>query len=194
MKTTVGTIVNQPLLVRVLLRMHLLNGISLVGMVMEGHLKGVAMRDPLSARPFEGLKFIDVGCGGGILSEPLARMRAAVTGVDAVKKNIKIARFHSDLDPVTSKLECQCTTAVKSYNAEKGRANKVPKLRLLPGVPKQPGGIECGYYVMRYMKDIINDDTLSFSTKWAVKTRKGYTQQQLDEVRMEVADYLQTLL
>ncbi|XP_040366111.1 uncharacterized protein LOC121050406 [Rosa chinensis] len=84
--------------------------------------------------------------------------------------------------------------AVKTYNAEKGRVTKVPKLKLLPGAPKQPGGVECGYYVMRYMKDIINDDTLSFSTKWAVKDRKGYTQQQLDEVRIEVADYLQTLL
>ncbi|XP_062011742.1 uncharacterized protein LOC133728340 isoform X2 [Rosa rugosa] len=84
--------------------------------------------------------------------------------------------------------------AVKTYNAEKGRVNKVPKLKLLTGAPKQPGGVECGYYVMRYMKDIINDDTLSFSTKWAIKDRKGYTQQQLDEVRIEVADYLQTLL
>ncbi|PRQ20360.1 putative Ulp1 protease family catalytic domain, putative transposase, Ptta/En/Spm, plant [Rosa chinensis] len=103
------------------------------------------------------------------------------------------------LDPLPNPVhytawETAVMNAVKSYNAEKGRANKVPKLRLLPGVPKQPGGIECGYYVMRYMKDIINDDTLSFSTKWAVKTRKGYTQQQLDEVRMEVANYLQTLL
>ncbi|PRQ57864.1 hypothetical protein RchiOBHm_Chr1g0352991 [Rosa chinensis] len=47
---------------------------------------------------------------------------------------------------------------------------------------------------MRYMKDIINDDTLSFPTKWAVMTRKVYTQDELDEVRIEVADYLQTLL
>ncbi|KAM5569467.1 hypothetical protein ABKV19_016804 [Rosa sericea] len=62
------------------------------------------------------------------------------------------------------------------------------------GVPKQPGGVECGYYVMRYMKDIINDDTLSFSTKWAAKSRNSYTQEQLDEVRIEAADYLQTLL
>ncbi|KAM5584863.1 hypothetical protein ABKV19_004299, partial [Rosa sericea] len=62
--------------------------------------------------------------------------------------------------------------AVKSFNAETGRANKVPKLKLLSGVPKQPGGIECGYYVMRYMKEIINEDTFSFPTKWAAKTRK----------------------
>ncbi|KAF3969281.1 hypothetical protein CMV_006925 [Castanea mollissima] len=70
-------------------------------------------KDPNSARPFEGLKIVDVGCGGGILSEPLARMGATVTGVDAVEKNIKIARIHADLDPVTSTIEYCCTTAEK---------------------------------------------------------------------------------
>ncbi|RWW23420.1 hypothetical protein GW17_00012334 [Ensete ventricosum] len=52
-------------------------------------------KDPFSARPFEGLKIVDVGCGGGILSEPLARMGATVTGIDAVEKNIKIAQIHA---------------------------------------------------------------------------------------------------
>ncbi|XP_050242558.1 ubiquinone biosynthesis O-methyltransferase, mitochondrial-like isoform X3 [Quercus robur] len=70
-------------------------------------------KDPNSATPFEGLKIVDVGCGGGILSEPLARMGATVTGVDAVEKNIKIARIHADLDPVTSTIEYCCTTAEK---------------------------------------------------------------------------------
>ncbi|XP_009350009.2 ubiquinone biosynthesis O-methyltransferase, mitochondrial [Pyrus x bretschneideri] len=76
-------------------------------------------RDPLSPRPFEGLKFIDVGCGGGIVSEPLARMGATVTGVDAVEKNIKIARVHADLDPVTSRIEYQYTTAEKLVEEQK---------------------------------------------------------------------------
>ncbi|KAM7485506.1 hypothetical protein LguiA_001515 [Lonicera macranthoides] len=70
-------------------------------------------KDPYCARPFEGLKFVDVGCGGGILSEPLARMGATVMGIDAVDKNIKIARLHADLDPVTSSIEYRCTTAEK---------------------------------------------------------------------------------
>ncbi|CAF1827132.1 unnamed protein product, partial [Brassica napus] len=52
-------------------------------------------KDPSSARPFEGLRLIDVGCGGGLLSEPLARMGATVTGIDAVEKNVKIARLHA---------------------------------------------------------------------------------------------------
>ncbi|XP_057448750.1 ubiquinone biosynthesis O-methyltransferase, mitochondrial-like [Lotus japonicus] len=68
-------------------------------------------KDPCSAKPLEGLKIVDVGCGGGILSEPLARLGATVTGVDAVEKNIKIARLHADLDPTTSSIEYCCTTA-----------------------------------------------------------------------------------
>ncbi|KAK4484556.1 hypothetical protein RD792_007140 [Penstemon davidsonii] len=68
-------------------------------------------KDPNCTRPFEGLKFVDVGCGGGILSEPLARMGATVTGVDAVEKNIKIARLHADLDSLTSSIDYRCTTA-----------------------------------------------------------------------------------
>ncbi|KAL9454036.1 hypothetical protein AB3S75_009606 [Citrus x aurantiifolia] len=70
-------------------------------------------KDPYSARPFEGLNIVDVGCGGGILSEPLARMGATVTGIDAVEKNIKIAHLHADLDPETSTIEYCCTTAEK---------------------------------------------------------------------------------
>ncbi|CAN0877452.1 Ubiquinone biosynthesis O-methyltransferase, mitochondrial [Linum grandiflorum] len=76
-------------------------------------------KNPELPKPFEGLKIVDVGCGGGILSEPLARLGATVTGVDAVEKNIKIARLHSDLDPSTSTIEYVCTTAEKLV--EEGR-------------------------------------------------------------------------
>ncbi|XAR50814.1 3-demethylubiquinol 3-O-methyltransferase [Bertholletia excelsa] len=76
-------------------------------------------RDPYCARPLEGLKIVDVGCGGGILSEPLARLGATVTGIDAVEKNIKIARLHADLDPLTSTIEYHCTTAEKLVEAQK---------------------------------------------------------------------------
>ncbi|OVA01471.1 Ubiquinone biosynthesis O-methyltransferase [Macleaya cordata] len=70
-------------------------------------------KDPYCARPLEGLKIVDVGCGGGILSEPLARMGAIVTGIDAVEKNIKIASLHAELDPVTAAIEYRCVTAEK---------------------------------------------------------------------------------
>uniref|UniRef100_A0A7C9E4X4 Ubiquinone biosynthesis O-methyltransferase, mitochondrial n=2 Tax=Opuntia streptacantha TaxID=393608 RepID=A0A7C9E4X4_OPUST len=76
-------------------------------------------KDPHSARPFEGLKFVDVGCGGGILSEPLARMGAVVTGIDAVDKNIQIARLHAESDPATPTIEYLCTTAEKLVEEER---------------------------------------------------------------------------
>ena len=45
--------------------------------------------------PFNELKILDIGCGGGLISEPMARLGADVTGIDASEKNIKIAQIHS---------------------------------------------------------------------------------------------------
>jgi 2-polyprenyl-6-hydroxyphenyl methylase/3-demethylubiquinone-9 3-methyltransferase len=47
------------------------------------------------AKPLSGINILDVGCGGGLLSEPMARMGARVTGIDASDQNIKIAKLHS---------------------------------------------------------------------------------------------------
>ena len=44
--------------------------------------------------PFKGLSILDIGCGGGLLSEPMARLGAKVTGIDASNKNILIAKLH----------------------------------------------------------------------------------------------------
>ncbi len=52
-------------------------------------------RDGKSLRPFEGLSLLDIGCGGGLLSEPMAKMGFTVTGVDPSEKNIGTARAHA---------------------------------------------------------------------------------------------------
>ena len=52
-------------------------------------------RDARSLRPFEGLSLLDIGCGGGLLSVPMARLGFAVTGADASEKNIGTARAHA---------------------------------------------------------------------------------------------------
>jgi len=52
-------------------------------------------RDPKAHRPLEGLRFLDIGCGGGLLSEPMARMGAEVVGADPSEKNIGIASTHA---------------------------------------------------------------------------------------------------
>ena len=45
--------------------------------------------------PLKGLNILDIGCGGGLLSEPITRLGAKVTAVDASKKNIQVAKFHA---------------------------------------------------------------------------------------------------
>lgn len=52
-------------------------------------------RDPLSSEPLSGLTVLDAGCGGGLLCEPLARLGAAVTGIDASAMNIEVAALHA---------------------------------------------------------------------------------------------------
>ena len=48
------------------------------------------------AQPLTSLKILDIGCGGGLMCEPLARLGAEVTGIDAVEKNIKSAQIHAE--------------------------------------------------------------------------------------------------
>lgn len=56
-----------------------------------GHLS----RDPQRPQPLAGLDVVDVGCGGGLLCEPLARLGATVTGIDLVPANLAVARRHA---------------------------------------------------------------------------------------------------
>lgn len=53
-------------------------------------------RDAQTPKPLDGLRVLDVGCGGGILSEAMARLGARVVGIDVVERNITIARLHAE--------------------------------------------------------------------------------------------------
>ena len=48
-----------------------------------------------SSKPFKNIKILDIGCGGGLLSEPMCRLGASVVGIDASEKNIEVAKFHA---------------------------------------------------------------------------------------------------
>nr|AAR37686.1 3-demethylubiquinone-9 3-methyltransferase [uncultured marine bacterium 440] len=51
--------------------------------------------DPNNEKPLEKLKILDIGCGGGLLCEPLNRLGAKITGIDASNDNIEVAKIHS---------------------------------------------------------------------------------------------------
>ena len=53
-------------------------------------------RDPKRLDCLSGLKILDIGCGGGIVSEPLARLGASVTGIDPAQENIAAAKLHAE--------------------------------------------------------------------------------------------------
>lgn len=73
--------------------LHTLNPVRLgfIRAAIDAHWPG----DPRALRPLAGKRAIDVGCGAGLLAEPLARLGAAMTGVDAAAENIAAARTHA---------------------------------------------------------------------------------------------------
>ena len=66
-------------------------------------------RDPYDRRPFQGLKFLDIGCGGGLLTEPMARLGAEIIGVDPSEKNIATASVHAEEQDLA--IDYRATTA-----------------------------------------------------------------------------------
>jgi len=66
-------------------------------------------RDFEVAQPFEGLRLLDIGCGGGLLSEPMTRLGFEVTGVDASARNIGVASTHAE--SLGLDIDYRCTTA-----------------------------------------------------------------------------------
>lgn len=53
-------------------------------------------RDPFGPKPLKGLRVLDIGCGGGLLSEPMARLGAKVVAIDPSEKNVATARVHAE--------------------------------------------------------------------------------------------------
>jgi 2-polyprenyl-6-hydroxyphenyl methylase/3-demethylubiquinone-9 3-methyltransferase len=74
-------------------------------------------RDPRAREPFEGLRLLDIGCGGGLLSEPMSRLGFSVTGVDASERNIAVARAHADQVGATVDYRCASAEALAAENA-----------------------------------------------------------------------------
>lgn len=96
-------------------------------------------RDPLGDRPLAGKLILDVGCGGGLVAEPLARLGARVTGIDAAERNISVARAHAGETGVT--VDYRQTTA-ETLAAAGERFDAVLALEIVEHVADPPGFIE----------------------------------------------------
>jgi len=66
-------------------------------------------RDLSDAAPFSGLRILDIGCGGGLLAEPMARLGADVMGADAAERNIPVAQIHAQEQGL--EIDYRCITA-----------------------------------------------------------------------------------
>ena len=88
-------------------RLHLLNPCRLD--YITSQIAAEFGRDLSAPLPFQGLRILDIGCGGGLLSEPMARLGAEVVGADAAARNIPVARIHAEQSGLT--IDYRHTTA-----------------------------------------------------------------------------------
>lgn len=74
--------------------LHAMNPVRL--RFIRDHIAARHGRNTTAPAPFSGLSVLDVGSGGGLVCEPMARLGATVTGIDAAEKNIQVARLHAE--------------------------------------------------------------------------------------------------
>lgn len=96
--------------------LHLFNPVRLhyIRDIIQTHF---SLNANIQKNPLSGINILDIGCGGGLLSEPMARLGADVTGVDASERNIKTAQIHAESNEL--KINYICNTAenlTKSYS------------------------------------------------------------------------------
>lgn len=73
--------------------LHMMNPVRLDYITTQ--IAGEFDRDLSAPNPFQGLRILDIGCGGGLLCEPMARLGAEIIGVDAAERNIPVAKTHA---------------------------------------------------------------------------------------------------
>ena len=83
--------------------------------IKENIIKSMNIRNRL--QPLSKIKILDIGCGGGLLSEPMSRLGAEVTGIDASSKNISIAKIHAKKNNL--KIRYICTSPEKLKSSKK---------------------------------------------------------------------------
>ena len=107
-------------------------------------------RDPADPSPLQGLRVLDVGCGGGILSESIAHLGAQVHGIDIVDKSIEIARHHARFSSRPVRYEAATVSALKDRGVDYDVVLNMEVVEHVPDVPRfinecvrlvRPGGV-----------------------------------------------------
>lgn len=112
-------------------------------------------RDGQRARPLEGLRLLDIGCGGGLVCEPLARLGAQVTGLDPAERNLAVARLHAERSGLA--IDYRVGTA-EALAAAGERFDVVLALEVVEHVADPPG------FVAACAALVEGDGLLGFST------------------------------
>jgi len=92
-------------------------------------------RDPFAAHPYEGLDFLDIGCGGGLLSEPIARLGGWVTAIDPSEENIRMAQVHAEEHALG--IDYRVATA-EELASEERRFNVILNMEVVEHVRRPP--------------------------------------------------------
>ena len=104
-------------------------------------------------RPLQGLSVIDIGCGGGLLTEPLTRLGATVTGIDAGARNIAVAKLHAERSGLA--IDYRDTTS-EALAAEGARFDIVLNMEVVEHVDNVP-------LYMKSCADLVKPGGLLFS-------------------------------
>jgi 2-polyprenyl-6-hydroxyphenyl methylase/3-demethylubiquinone-9 3-methyltransferase len=118
-------------------------------------------RDRYSARPLGGLSILDIGCGAGILAEPLVRLGGAVTAIDPAPRNTEAAKDHAALSGLTIDYRCDTAEALEAGDASFDvvlamevveHVRDVPAFLRLAGAMVRPGGLLVAATLNRTLK------------------------------------------
>lgn len=115
-------------------------------------------------KPLAGLKILDVGCGGGLLTEPLGRLGADVLGIDPVEDSIGTAQLHASADPDLRNRVCYraCTLEELSADDEGGEEGEEPQ-------PQQRGGPFDAIVASEVVEHLADLETFAFCCSHVLK-------------------------
>lgn len=103
-------------------------------------------RSPQTPRPLSGLRLLDIGCGGGLLAEPMCRLGASVTAIDASDRNVKTAALHGEQGGLTIDYR---VASVENLAAESDRFDIVLNMEVVEHVADLDGFLAASAHLVK---------------------------------------------